>query len=330
MRPIALFLLVVAAFFCFGCGGGSPSNTTPVSKIAKRAFISNQTANLVQIVDASKDMLSTFTISTGSGPTVMVESQDKKFTIVFYSGGNTLAQIDNATETIKNSLNLRDATDSFAISSDDHFVYVAERNTLPSGATFPGAVEIFDLTNVSAGSTLVSVPGARALSLSHNGSTLLVFSDNSNDVNVINTSNTSATPAEIHGFDRPVFSVFTSDDSTAYVLNCGAECGGTRAGVASVSVATQSLAATSPASFPARIALLNGGTLYVAGTVPGNPPSGKLTIVDANSLSAMPSVAITDGIHDRIALASNGKLFVGARACSNLMNQQGCLGRVMV
>jgi len=122
-----------------------------VSKIAKRAFVSNQTANLVQIVDASKDMLSTFTITPGAGPTVMVESQDKKFTIVFNSAGNTLAEIDNTTETVKNSLNLRDATDSFAISSDDRFIYVAERNTLPSGATFPGAVAIFDLNNVSAG-----------------------------------------------------------------------------------------------------------------------------------------------------------------------------------
>jgi hypothetical protein len=296
-----------------------------VSKIAKRAFVSNQIFNLVQIVDASKDMLSTFTISTGFGPTVMVESQDKKFTIVFNSAGNTLAEIDNATETVKNSLNLRDATDSFAISSDDRFIYVAERNTLPSGATLTGAVEIFDLTNVSAGSTLVSVPGARGLSLSHNGSTLLVFSDNSDNVSEINTSNTSGGATPIPGFHRPISAVFTSDDSTAYVLNCGAECGGTMAGVASFSVSTQSIMATS-ATFPARTGLLNGGTLYVAGTLPGSPASGVMTVVNAGTLGVMTAnVAIPDGIHDRIALASNGKLFVGARACSNLINQQGCL-----
>lgn len=323
MRGIALFLSVVAAFFCFSCGGGSSSNTTPVSKIAKRAFVSNQISNSVEIVDAAKDMLSTFTITPGSGPTVMVESQDKKLTLVFNSAGNTLAEIDNATETVKNSLNLRDATDSFAISSDNRFIYVAERNTLPSGATFPGAVEIFDLNNVSAGSTLVSVPAALALALSHNGGTLLVFSDNSDDVNVINTSNTAAGATPIHGFHRPIFAVFTSDDSTAYVMNCGAECGGTMAGVASFSVSTQSIAGTSATSFPARTALLNGGTLYVAGTLPGNPPSGKLTVVDANTLNAMPSVPISDGIHDRVVLGSNGKLFVGSRACSNLT--QGCL-----
>jgi hypothetical protein len=35
-------------------------------------------------------------------------------------------------------------------------------------------------------------------------------------------------------------------------------------------------------------------------------------------------VAIPDGIHDRIALGSNGKLFVGARACSNT-GSQACL-----
>ena len=328
MRRIALFLSVLAVFFCFSCGGGnSTNNTNPVSKLTKRVFVSNQIASIVEIVDASKDALSTFTISTGSGPTIMLESQDKKLTVVFNSGTNGLAVVDNTTESVRNSLNLSATTDSFALSSDNRFIYAAERTVVPSGATLAGAVEIFDLTNVSAGSTFVSVPGARALALSHNGSTLLVFSDNSDTMNVINTGNTSAGATPIPGFHRPISAVFASDDSTAYVLNCGSECGGAAntAGIASFSISTQSIAATSAASFPARTALLNGGTLYVAGTAPGNPATGKLTVVDANTLNAMPSVTIPDGIHDRLALVSNNKLFVGSRACSNIINQQGCL-----
>lgn len=323
MRPIALFLSVVAVLFCLSCGGGNPSSSkTPISKIAKRAFVSNQLANILEIVDAAKDTLSTFTISTGSGPTIMVESQDKKLTLVFTNVTNGLAVIDNATESAKNGLNLRDTTESFAISSDDRFIYVAERSFVPSGATLAGAVEIFDLNNVSAGSTLVSVPGARGLALSHNGGTLLVFSDTSNDVSLINTSNTGAGATPIPGFDRPVFGVFTSDDSTAYVLNCGPECGGARASVAAVSIGTQAVTTSLPIA-AAHTALLNGTTLYVAGTAPGTPPSGTLSVMNATTLTVTNSVPITDGIHDRIALGGNGKLFVGARACSNV--SQGCL-----
>jgi DNA-binding beta-propeller fold protein YncE len=254
----------------------------------------------------------------------MVESQDKKLTVVFTTFSNSLVVIDNTTESVRNGLNLRGATDSFAISSDNRFIYAAERSVVASGATLAGAVEIFDLNNVSAGSTQVSVPGAVSLALSHNGGTLLVFSDNSDDVSVINTGNTAAGTTPIHGFHRPIFAVFTSDDSTAYVLNCGAECGAGAAGVASVNVGAQTLTMTLPVD-AARSALLDGTTLYVAGTVPGSPGSGKLTVVNTSSLSAMPSVAITDGIHDRMALGSNGKLFVGARACSNTTMTGGCL-----
>lgn len=331
MRRIALFVSALAVFFCFSCGGGTPSSTTPVSKLAKRVFVSNQISSIVEIVDATKDMLSTFTIGPVSGPTAMVESQDKKLTFVFNSGSDTLSEIDNATEAVKNGLSLHDATDSFAISSDDRFVYAAERNFLPSGATLTGAVEIFDLNNVSAGSTLVSVPGARGLALSHNGGTLLVFSDNSDAVSMINTANTGAGATSIPGFDRPVSAVFSSDDSTAYVLNCGPECGGTlltsKASVASLSIGTQAIT-TGPPIAAARTALLNGSTLYVTGTRPvGAAPAfaagGWLNVINAGTLAATSSVPVTDGIHDRMALASNGKLFVGARACSN--TTQGCL-----
>ncbi len=336
MRGIAIFTPLAAVIFLAGCGGGSSSSsTTQVSKIAKRAFVSNSAGGItgfIQIIDAAQDKLSvTNGITAGSAPTLMVETQDKKQTVIFGSGTNTLIVVDNTTESAKSSLPLRSSTESFAVSSDDRFVFAAERNTVPGGATLAGAVEIFDTTNLSAGATVVSVPGARSLVLSHNNSTLLVFSDNSNTVSIINTASPPATAPTIPiTFDRPVSAVFTSDDSTAYVLNCGAECGGTTAGVVAVSVATQTITNTSP-SVPARVALLSGTTLYVAGTVPAagaTPAAGFLNILNAGNLTAANpagasgGISIPDGIHDRIALGS-GKLFVGARACSN--TSQGCL-----
>src|SRR5260370_37315715 len=83
------------------------------------------------------------------------------------------------------------------------------------------------------------------------------------------------------GFDDPVFAVFTSDDSTAYVLNCGLECGGTTASVSAVSVSLKTI--TTTVSVPAaRIGLLNGTTLYVAGTMSG---SEQLSAVNVSSMT---------------------------------------------
>ncbi len=330
MRRIVLFLSVVGVLFSISCGSGRSSSTTttaPTSKIAKRAFVSNQATSAIEIVDAAKDSLPTstttgapFTISAGFAPTLMLETQDKKETIVYGSSSNTLGVINNSTEAVSVSASLSNPTESFVISNDNRFLFVAERNTIPTGATLAGAVEIFDLNNLSAGSTFVSVPGARRVVLSHNGSTLLVFSDNSTKLSFINTASTASGATAVPGFDDPVFAVFTSDDSTAYVLNCGLECGGTAASVSAVSVSLKAI--TTTVSVPAaRIGLLNGTTLYVAGTMSG---SGQLSAVNVSSMTPTgPVVPIPDGVHDRIALGSNGKLFVGARACSNIT--QGCL-----
>ena len=60
-----------------------------------------------------------------------------------------------------------------------------------------------------------------------------MFSDNSDTVTVITTIliGTATDPRSyITGFDRPVWGIFTSN-ATAYILNCGAQCGGTAAGV---------------------------------------------------------------------------------------------------
>ncbi len=275
MRRIALLVCVVAVAFWVSCGKkySSSTPTTPASKIAKRAFVSNQTGGVVHIVDAAKDALSASSINGGFAPTQMVESQDKKQTVVYSSGSNSLVVIDNTAESAKSSLALRNPTESFAISSDDRFVFAAERNTIASGATLAGAVEIFDTNNLAAGATVVSVPGARGLVLSHNNSTLLVFADSTDDMFLINTSNTAAGairitfPSLLH---LPVFGVFSSDDSTAYILSCGAECGGTVANgddqpnVSVLSVSTQTI--TGHLDLPAaRTGLLNGTTLYVAG-----------------------------------------------------------------
>jgi hypothetical protein len=90
----------------------------------------------------------------------------------------------------------------------------------------------------------------------------------------------------------------------------------------------------------ATVGLLNGNTLYVAGTPPTSPANsctgtvtaattcGRLDVVNLGSMAVMSRQVITDGYHNRIDLSSNGQLFIGAQNCTNIGNGtevRGCL-----
>ena len=134
----------------------------------------------------------------------------------------------------------------------------------------------------------------------------------------------------ISGFARPVNAFFSSDGNTAYVLNCGPECGSSSpASVAQLNIPAQTIAATVPVG-GASVGLLNGTTLYVAGSP---VPPGTTSTYDAVNISNMTritanSVPIGDGFHTTMALAQNNKLYIGANQCSNTTT--GCLSVVNV
>jgi hypothetical protein len=186
----------------------------------------------------------------------------------------------------------------------------------------------------------------RHLAISNSGTRLLAFSDNSDVVAVITPSNLGTinpVVTFVPGFDRPVSAFFSGDDNTAFVLNCGAECGGTQAGVQKLDLTTNTLgtvvAACTADVAPVcagSVALLDGTTMYLAGipfNADGTPfaqpctgettaatSCGLLTIIDLTSLSVTKSgIVITDGVHDRMALGANGQLFVGAHTCTEII-----------
>jgi hypothetical protein len=126
--------------------------------------------------------------------------------------------------------------------------------------------------------------------------------------------------------------VFGSSDTQAFILNCGAECGGTAAGVVSIDFSgvfnTPAVPATvsTPVSVPggATVGLLNGSSLFVAGSAaPTAGPSaacplsrcGALTTINTSSLTASAPTPITDGLHGKMALANN-RLYIGASGCT--------------
>ena len=328
-------LCFLGACFCLsGCGGEPASTAPPTTGFAHRAFVSNFQDGSLHIVDADRDVESLFFfIATGSRPGPMAVTPDKTRTLVFNTGSNALAVVDNDTEQALGEFNLGEQTESFVILPDNKTVFIALRNQ--------NAVSVLDISTLQITNS-ISVVTPRRLVLSNNGSKLLVFSDDSDTLTVIDTANKTAS-SPIVGFNRPVFGVFSSDDSKAYIMSCGPECD---PAATSAKVTVLDMTANPPVpglsvNVPAAtVGLLDGNTLYVAGSPPGATCSGstlattcgRLSVIDAAALTVSPTtVEITDGFHDRMELGSNGKLFVGARTCTNIdtpAETRGCLSIV--
>ena len=346
-QALTAALVFFSTSVCVSCSGyRAPSTrTTTTTGVQFRAFVSQDVSSVFAsaglfLIDAAKDaIVRQPPIPAGNAPGLMTLSPNKKLTLVFSKSNNSVAAISNATESSIGSVSLPGPTESMAVSQDGSTAYAAV-SSAPVAGQSPGAVEVLNLTG---GSTIeIGVTSARYLVASHNTNRLLVFSDNSDVVTVIAPSNigTSTDPRTfVPGFDRPVWGVFSTDDTTAYILNCGPECGGQAASVQTLDL-TQNPPVAGPAlPVPAAtVGLLTGSTLYVAGTPLGTAcdsstaatSCGVLSVVAVASMTLTnPSpIIITDGYHKRMGMGSNGQLFVGARTCTEISTAsevRGCL-----
>ncbi len=142
-------------------------------------------------------------------------------------------------------------------------------------------------------------------------------------------------------FDRPVKAVFSADGGTAYVLNCGPECGGNKASVTPLPVAptifvigqqsgtfpTNATLASSTISIPggASNALVSTSTMYVVGQQPQQVLgqtlfAGELTVVNLANNTASNPIAISDGAPgavSRMLEADDNTLWIGMTKCTN-------------
>ncbi len=217
-------------------------------------------ANLpvLNIVDALHDILSTSVVTLAGDsaqPGLMALSPNLKFTLIYSSAGNSVTVVDNSTEAVATASGststlppfaLAGPTESIAVSPFSTSAYAAVP-TAPVSGQDPGAVEVLNLQSGGIEAS-IPVPGAHFVICSPDGNHVLVFSDNSDTVTVINTIQigTATDPRSyITGFDRPVWGIFTNNAS-AYVFNCGAQCGGKSAGVSVLSVGSSTSASTTP------------------------------------------------------------------------------------
>ena len=142
------------------------------------------------------------------------------------------------------------------------------------------------------------------------------------------------TTANGASFSRPVKAIFSSDGASAYILNCGPECGGTQSGITTIPITPSSLnvgatgpsgialVGTSTVAIPggASNALQSSNTLYVAGQSlnPDGLLSGNLTIMNTATQPmqiSTPAIPISDGMHNKMALADDNTLWIGSIQC---------------
>ena len=356
-RAIAAAVLIGASVFVVSCGSyNSPSTTNSgsTSGLKFRAFVSNPLSPVsggggvaaLNIVDASKDHLAPQGVNLSGSVAqagAMAVSPDKKFTMVYSPSTASLVLVDNTSEAVVASgststlppVVLPGQTESFFVAKFNTEGYAAVP-TAPVLGQSPGAVVRIALSSAAINAT-IPIPAVRFIVESHDGNTILAMADNSNVVSVIAPSliGTSNPVTTICCFDHPVSGVFSADDATAYILNCGPECGGSAASVSVVDLATATITSNIPVSAATK-GLISGNTLYVAGTAPGTAcgagtiatSCGTLTFIDLGSVAVTGSTTITDGYHDRMELA-NGQVFVGAHNCTNLTDPKvevrGCL-----
>jgi hypothetical protein len=345
LKRVALVpvVLVLASMSFLSCGYSSSSYYKPPSGLTTRVLASQSVSSPTAfpgllIVNGANDTLGRGGISAGSSPGLMAISPDRKTLLAFDSVSNGVEVVNARTETAIGSIQLTGPTTSM-VALASGFGYAAVPSAIINGSA-QGAVVAMNVT-IGGVIATIGVPKAQTVVASPDGTQLLVFSNDSDVVTIVypllvNTS--SPATAIVTGFDRPVYGVFSSDGSTAYILNCGPECA---SGTASASVQTLDLATLTigpPLTVDgATIGWLSGTTLYVAGTSSTNNlcdqttaalTCGRLDIVDVGSMTVTSSVVITDGYHHRIDMSSNGQIFIGSYGCTTIGNVNNPQGEV--
>jgi hypothetical protein len=404
----AAALVVAAALAGCGSTTYFAGRTLPPSGLANRVLVAVQNPNTLSIVDAFYDIRfkynstntgAAFSIASFSGTLpVTIQNMPNELEGAVYSsgGGGTYSLIDYSKEKGAPAPGLNGPSSSIFITRNQSYIFAASQTN-----------HVLTVVNrTTGGSFPLSLPGVYRVSVNPGGSAALVFVENSNYIYYPQQLTAAQTIAYSAGpgswplgaedcepqnapvwclfqaldpastkqniipltFDRPIKAVFSADGGTAYVLNCGPECGGSNASVTPLPVAPlifllgqqsgklPSTTATpsaqcgtvniatgcTPISGGASNALVDSSTLYVVGQekMSDGHWGGKLTVVTlptgSSAMTASAPVSISDGAPgatSRMILADDNTLWIGMINCINgerASNNQpyGCLTMV--
>jgi hypothetical protein len=360
-----ILVLLVGLWVSLGfssCGGynkpKNPPSGLPDRVLASQGVTATFSFGALVILDGYNDTIpGVARLQAGNSPGLMVVSPTRNIAATFDASSNNVYAVDTFREKGIGNVRVPGPTSSMAFPTAQPIGYAAIPTATVNGFSFVGAVDILDF--VRSQLTTIAVTNAQTVIANSNGAQLLVFSNDADSVTVLSPS--SAVPpvdlsclsgtvnpvcTVVPGFDRPAWAVVSGN--TAYILNCGAECGGVQASVQTLDLTTL---AVGPPVFVngATIGLLNGSQLFVAGNgTPTGPlctsiPSaattaatycGTLDIVDLGTMTdpyynnPSAEIAITNGFHDRIDMTTNGQVFVGSHDCTNVGNVGNPSGEV--
>ena len=139
------------------------------------------------------------------------------------------------------------------------------------------------------------------------------------------------TGTHAHAFDRPIGAYFSLDGTSAYVLNCGQECGGTTSSVTYLQqgvLQNNHIPTTIPdtSSFITQV-LVPGGATALSRTGPRSTSAGQqlqpdglfagnLTTISLATNTVTGKYSISDGTHTKMLFADNNTLWIGSQYCA--------------
>ena len=353
----------------------------PPSKLANRVMVSltvNGSTGSLQILDALRDIrnnientVSSFTISGYSGgyPSRIYNFPAEVAGYVYDNSQGSLTKIDYGKEASAGSAGtLGGLAPSIAIPPSFNHIYAAVQAN--------GQLVVID--NTVGKTYALNLPNVYSVSANIGDTVVLAMVRNSNTLYrlIKLNSNKTAPPGAIDcqpvilpvycvvpvpdsssspSFDHPVSAYFSLDGWTAYLLNCGPECGGSTASITMMPIAPlQVTVCPTPASDTSGVpecptsgsdtspvtghlnipggvttALSDGSTLYLAGQQlqADGLFTGFLTTVDQGSNTITGQYSISDGYHTKLLFADDNTLWIGSQSCATGERQhQATLG----
>lgn len=338
----------------------------PPSLLAHRVLVAIQnpsvlTGGKLQILDAQRDIRSNiqntvpeFDVSGFSGklPISIQSFPEQTQGYVYSEGDGTFAQIDYGGEKYTGAVSgLPGTSSSIFITSDFRYVFAANETL--------SYLTVIDRS--TGGLYRLNVPSVYKVAVNTGGTVALAMTRNTNDLyrvvrlNVNQYTTAAAAVAAISGavdcqplnlpvycavrvtlpsgnLDRPVSAYFSLDGGTAYIENCGPECGGNTASVTFVPTSilninnlatTISGGSTAVTNLPVpggvTDLISDGTTLYAAGQQLQTDGlfAGVLSTINLASQTVTGTYSISDGYHTRMIFADNNTLWIGSSLCAD-------------
>jgi hypothetical protein len=331
----------------------------PPSQLAERVMISvtaNGSSGSLQIVDALRDIRSnventkpSFSISGyGSGyPVTILNFPAETRGYVYSTSDGSLTNVNYSTEASAGSVGtFQSGVGAVAVPQTFSHFYGAEESlgVLEVADTLNGGTYALNLPNVF--QVAVNTGDTVALAMVRNSNLLYrVFKLNSQQfptsaAAIAATGSEDCEPAllpiycvvPVPGtYDNPSGVSFSLDGTTAYVLNCGPECGGTTASITLLQQGPLNINTipSSPVQPNPQIAnvpvpggvtdvLSNGTTLYIAGQQkqPDGLFAGFLSTMNLATNTITGKYSISDGTHAKMLFADNNTLWIGSQYCA--------------